>query len=93
MKKTAFALLVCLLPFAFSLHAEDKMETKTKNVKILYTNWRGEKAWRTILPENIYFGSTEYHPEEQWLLKAFDVEKNAYRDFAVKDIASWIPES
>lgn len=61
----------------------------TKNVEILYTNWRGETALRTILPQDIYFGSTQWHSEEQWLLKATDLEKNAERIFAVKDIKSW----
>jgi len=62
-----------------------------KHIKILYTNWRGETTERTIVPEKIYFGSTEWHPEEQWLLTAFDVEKKASRDFAMKDIAKWHP--
>jgi Predicted transcriptional regulator len=62
---------------------------KEKSVSILYTNWRGETAERTIIPEKIFFGSTEWHKEPQWLLHAFDVEKTAYRDFAMKDIAAW----
>jgi hypothetical protein len=58
-------------------------------VSILYTNWRGETAWRLILPQEIWFGSTEYHKEAQWLLRAQDIEKNAERDFALKDIDQW----
>jgi len=60
-----------------------------QQVKILYTNWRGEKAWRTIVPIEIWFGSTEWHKEAQWLLKAVDIEKDAHRDFALKDIERW----
>jgi hypothetical protein len=33
-----------------------------------------------------WYGSTEWHPEPQWLLKARDVAKGAERDFAIKDI-------
>lgn len=62
---------------------------KEKIVEILYTNWRGEKSIRLIIPEQIYFGKTEWHPLRQWLLKAYDCEKKAPRDFALKDIASW----
>ena len=55
---------------------------RAKPLTIVYTNWRGETAERRILPTGIWFGSTEWHPEPQWLVKAIDVEKNAERDFA-----------
>lgn len=51
-----------------------------------YTNWRGEYAEREIVPMRPWFGSTDWHPEPQWLLKAWDVQKDAERDFAIKDI-------
>jgi hypothetical protein len=69
------------------------MEDKEKVVTILYTNWRGEKGERAIVPKNIYFGSTRWHPEAQWLLHALDVEKQEHRDFAIKDIESWEPSN
>ncbi|MCS5737517.1 hypothetical protein [Herbiconiux daphne] len=53
---------------------------------IMYTNWKGEKRQRQIKPINLWYGSTEFHPEPQMLLLALDVEKNQLRDFAVKDI-------
>lgn len=59
-------------------------------VRILYTNYRGETGLRRIVPERIHFGSTEWHSEPQWLLDALDVEKNAKRSFAMKDIRAWI---
>ena len=59
------------------------------NVKIVYTNYRGETSVRSIIPIKIRFGKTEWHPEEQWLLDAFDVEKDAERSFAMKDIQKW----
>ncbi len=58
-------------------------------VKIDYTNWRGERSVRTIIPKEIIYSSNEYHKEEQWLLVAEDCEKNALRTFAMKDIHSW----
>lgn len=60
-----------------------------REVSILYKNWKGETDWRWILPLNIYFGKTEWHPEYQWLMEAFDLDKRAPRTFAVKDIQSW----
>lgn len=59
------------------------------NVEIVYTNWRGETSKRVIKPIKIWFGATNWHKQEQWLLKATDIEKNAERDFALKDISSW----
>ena len=64
-------------------------DDQKQSVSILYTNYRGETAVRRIVPLKIWFGQTEWHPQEQWLLKAFDIEKNADRDFAMKDIQSW----
>lgn len=61
-------------------------------VRILYTNYRGETALRAIIPERLYFGSTEWHPEPQWLLEATDVEKDQSRSFAMKDVRAWIAE-
>ncbi|WEO73150.1 hypothetical protein [Agrobacterium vitis] len=58
---------------------------RTDPVTLTYTNYRGETSERTILPKNIWFGSTEWHPEPQWLLTAFDLGKQTVRDFALKD--------
>lgn len=63
----------------------------SEKVKILYINWRNERGVRTIRPETIWFGATEWHKEKQWLLTALDLEKNEKRDFAMKDIESWSP--
>ncbi len=60
-----------------------------KNVIIDYTNWRGERGLRRILPIEVFFGINEFHPGEQWLLKAIDLDKNVERVFAMKDIHSW----
>lgn len=61
-----------------------------EEVTILYTNYKGETAYRKIIPTGkIWFGSTEWHPEKQWLLDAHDVEKGALRNFAMKDIKEW----
>ena len=62
---------------------------ENKIVVINYTNWKGVTSFRRIIPKKIFFGSTEWHKEEQWLLEALDVDKNAYRSFAIKDIKSW----
>lgn len=56
-----------------------------KEMNVIYTNYRGETAERTIIPVQVYWGQTEYHPGDQWLLKVWDVEKNAERIYALRD--------
>lgn len=68
-------------------------------VRILYTNYRGETAWRRVIPmaKCPYFGKTEHHcpnaakmdnrdTEDQWFIHVWDLGKNAERTLALKDI-------
>jgi len=64
-------------------------EGNERTTYVTYTNWRGETAQRSIIPRKLWFGKTEWHPKEQWLLTAFDIEKQAERDFACQDIREW----
>ncbi len=57
-----------------------------KEIIFEYRNWRGDVSIRRVLPQRIWFGATEWHPGAQWLLEAFDLEKNEVRDFALCDI-------
>lgn len=59
--------------------------------RVLYTNYKGETEWRLISPTRYYFGHTEYHPDDQWLLEVHDHEKQATRTYAVADIHVLIP--
>lgn len=66
-----------------------KMETVDAPVKELqfeYKNWRGETSLRTVLPIEIWYGKTEWHPQEQWFMKAIDANKGEERDFALTDM-------
>ena len=58
----------------------------SRAIKVRYTNYRGEMAIRLVVPVQIYWGSTQYHPGDQWLLKVWDVERAAERIYAFKDI-------
>ena len=62
-----------------------------KAIVIRYTNYKSETAVRRIIPLEIRFAATEWHPAEQWLLEAFDLDRNAQRSFAIKDILEWNP--
>ena len=64
-----------------------KEQRSNKNQLVFeYVNWKGEKGIRRVIPIKLWWGSTQWHPEPQWLLKAKDLDKNEERDFAVKDI-------
>lgn len=54
-----------------------------------YTNHRGERRIRQIVPLGAYFGTSPWHPNPQWLVEARDVEKNEIRIFAKMDAHRW----
>jgi predicted DNA-binding transcriptional regulator YafY len=58
-------------------------------VRIDYVNYRGERAVRRIVPQRVYFGEVEWHPGQQWILDAWDLDKAAVRSFAMGDIRQW----
>lgn len=58
-------------------------------IEIDYTNYKGERSKRLIHPFNLKFGSNQWHATNQYLLTAWDFEKDAERTFAMKDIHSW----
>lgn len=59
------------------------------HVTILYRNHRGKVAHRRILPQQVRFDASEWHPEPQWLLDAVDLDKGERRSFALCDVLEW----
>ena len=55
-------------------------------VEILYTSHRGETGIRRFRPYSLYYGVSEHHPEEQWLMEGWDEDKKAVRTYALKDM-------
>ena len=62
---------------------------KMAEVTFTYKNHRGETSIRLVRPIMIAFGATEFHPDPQWLLHGWDLNKEAERTFAMKDIKDW----
>lgn len=60
---------------------------KNAIVQFTYTNWEGKTAVRTCRVIGFMYGKNEWHPEEQFLLKGLDKEREAIRTYAVKDIS------
>jgi len=70
---------VCVLAFGQGLD-------RTKALRFWYVNYKGEHSHREVYPQGIRFGTTEYYPEPQWLLDAYDFEKKEGRTFAMARI-------
>lgn len=55
-------------------------------VRFHYTNWRGEIAVRQAEVIRLLYGSSEWHPDPQWIVEGLDLEKGAVRFFALADM-------
>lgn len=66
---------------------------RKRYVVIDYTNWRGERRERVVMPISFAWTHTEHHPVPQWLLLATDVERGERRMFAMSNIHSWRTEA
>jgi hypothetical protein len=63
----------------------------TTRTSFTYTNWRGETSRRHVVPVRVEFGSTKWHPEPQWLLRAQDIDNGqAEKLFAMRDMSDVI---
>ncbi|WP_155918188.1 hypothetical protein [Marmoricola sp. URHB0036] len=55
-------------------------------VELLYLDSQGRELTRHVVPDRIWFGRTDWFPEPQWLLDAFDVEHGHVRCFALEQV-------
>lgn len=81
------------------LHESDEHPAVTKwpgfrnpPLTFRYTNYRGEVGVRHVQSPHFYWGATDWHPEPGWLMRAWDLDKQAWRDFAVADMVFLKPE-
>lgn len=52
-------------------------------VPVRYTNWKGVTSDRRLILGDVRFGSTEWHPEPTYLIRAYDLDHPAqiWKDF------------
>ncbi len=63
------------------------MELKVGNVyRLDYVNHRGDRSWRVVRVLGFHFGSSQWHPEEQLLVAAYDLDRQVIRHFAASGI-------
>lgn len=75
------------------LHDPPPQEAKQRAISMFYTNHRGEKHRRHVIPFNFVYGVAEpWYREPQWLMVAYDLGKGAWRTFALDNVSGWNPE-
>lgn len=50
-------------------------QTSLPKLNVDYTNHRGERRRRNLIPLTLEFGSTNWHPQPQYFLVCVDTEK------------------
>jgi hypothetical protein len=55
-------------------------------IRFNYTNYKLETEWRRAKVKHFWFGSSTYHTGEQWFCNAFCLDRNDYRNFALRDM-------
>lgn len=53
---------------------------------LTYKNYKNVISERIVLPINVYYGVTEHHKTVGWILRVWDIEKKAFRDFEMVSI-------
>jgi len=56
-------------------------------MEFTYTNWKGATKTRRALFSGLSWGCNEYHPEPQFLIDGYDLDKESPRTFALRDIS------
>ncbi|MDU8350722.1 hypothetical protein RYA05_02320 [Pseudomonas syringae pv. actinidiae] len=79
-----------MVPLDYARAQDLQHNPKGMVIEFGYTNYRGEYSVRRAIPVQIYQGSTDYHPHDQWLMEAFDLEKQANRVYAINDISHFV---
>lgn len=58
---------------------------------MIYKNYRGETEERQVMPQSFWWGTTQYHPEPGFMMRAYCTSRAADRDFAVSGIVTMRP--
>lgn len=64
-------------------------QVEARQAYIDYTNWRGVRSERRILPVHLWYGSTEHHERPGWLVRSLDLDRQEARDFSLSTVHSW----
>ena len=63
-----------------------------RELRIDYTNYKGEREVRRIVPNHLWFGINKWHTGAQWFICAQAADRNMeHRMFAMNSIHAIIP--
>lgn len=64
---------------------------KSREIVVIdYTNHRGVREPRKVLPISISFTKSQWHPGgPRWILTAYAMDRREQREFALSNIHSW----
>lgn len=63
---------------------------REQRVKIDYTNWRGERRERIVVPMRLTWEVNRWHGmEPQWIMYALDTDIGEVRGFAMSQVHRW----
>ena len=62
-----------------------------ETLRFRYKNYKGEVSDRSVIPIRIVVKKSQYHNGGKpcWIMVAFDLDKEALRDFALSDIQEY----
>lgn len=62
--------------------------TLVQPLEIRYLNYKDEQSWRKVIPLKTVYKSSEWHNDGNptWIMEAYDLDKEANRDFCMQDI-------
>lgn len=55
-----------------------------------YKNWRGNISIRHVHFDGVFYGFNSYHKGQLWMMKGFDLDKDVFRNFAIRDIIRFL---
>ena len=61
-------------------------------IKMEYKNYKGKRKFFNINPVSLEFGTTPHNSNENWLLKAVDLDDNIEKKFVINNIQRFAPE-
>ena len=62
-------------------------------VSIAYLDSQGGRVTRRVVPDRIWFGRTDWVPEPQWLLDAYDLDRCSIRTYPMRWIEDFTPDT
>jgi predicted DNA-binding transcriptional regulator YafY len=56
---------------------------RMRSITFDYTNYKGETGKRNAQVISIFYGSNQWHKNDQWLMEGYDMDKKDFRYFAM----------